>query len=269
LGGWWSGPLQVENTPAGAAGRGVRLRYVDALRGIAALLVLALHVANHYHALSPATAAHGRWLNDFAANLDIGRIGVVVFFLISGFVVPFSIHAESAAPVRGFAIRRLFRIFPAYWLSVPLAAFTFALLTAFDVNHLNAMLRLQPPGGCLILSLRIEILYVNISDGRAHVGEAPRDALVVSDDHIRQSGQRYSRYVECPGAQMRFVPQVRHLMRKMHVICEQRFSGHSVRTGDDPIVGSIYRRYFRQSGGGHTVACHRVVGRVFILLIIF
>ena len=36
-----------------------------------------------------------------------------------------SIHAESAAPVRGFAIRRFFRIFPAYWLSVPLAAFAF------------------------------------------------------------------------------------------------------------------------------------------------
>jgi peptidoglycan/LPS O-acetylase OafA/YrhL len=125
LGGCWSGPLQVENTPAGAAGRGARLRYVDALRGIAALLVLWLHVVNGYHALSPATAAHGRWLDEFFASVDIGRIGVVVFFLISGFVVPFSIHADGAAPVRGFAIRRFFRIFPAYWLSVTLAAFAF------------------------------------------------------------------------------------------------------------------------------------------------
>jgi len=123
--GGWSGPLQVENTPAGAAGRGVRLRYIDALRGIAALLVLWMHVANGYHALSPATAAHGRWLNDFVASIDAGRIGVVVFFLISGFVVPFSVRADSAAPVQGFAIRRFFRIFPAYWLSVPLAAFAF------------------------------------------------------------------------------------------------------------------------------------------------
>jgi len=125
FGGWWSGPLQVENTPAGAAGRSVRLRYIDALRGIAALLVLWLHVVNGYHALSPATAVQGGWLNELFASLDIGRIGVVVFFLISGFVVPFSIHADSAAPVRGFAIRRFFRIFPAYWLSVPLAAFAF------------------------------------------------------------------------------------------------------------------------------------------------
>ena len=87
--------------------------------------MLWLHVVNGYHALSPATAAQGRWLDELFASIDIGRIGVVVFFLISGFVVPFSIHADSAAPVRGFAIRRFFRIFPAYWLSVPLAAFAF------------------------------------------------------------------------------------------------------------------------------------------------
>jgi peptidoglycan/LPS O-acetylase OafA/YrhL len=102
-----------------------RLRYVDALRGIAALLVLWLHVANSYRALSPETAAHTRWLNDYVSAIDIGRIGVVVFFLISGFVIPFSIRRESCAPVAGFAIRRAFRIFPAYWLSVPLAALVF------------------------------------------------------------------------------------------------------------------------------------------------
>src|SRR5690242_13049795 len=104
---------------------GVRLRYIDALRGIAALLVLWLHVANSYHTLSPETAAHGRWLNDVISEIDIGRIGVVVFFLISGFVIPFSIKPASAAPIAGFVIRRVFRIYPAYWLSVPLAAYVF------------------------------------------------------------------------------------------------------------------------------------------------
>jgi peptidoglycan/LPS O-acetylase OafA/YrhL len=97
-----------------------RLRYIDALRGVAALLVVWLHVANSYRVLNPL----GRepWLNDFVSRIDIGRIGVAVFFLISGFVIPFSIKSGSAAPVAGFAIRRVFRIYPAYWLSVPLAA---------------------------------------------------------------------------------------------------------------------------------------------------
>jgi peptidoglycan/LPS O-acetylase OafA/YrhL len=117
---------QLDNSPAQrAAESGARLRYIDALRGIAALLVLWLHVANCYRALSPETAAHVRWLNDFVSTIDIGRIGVVVFFLISGFVIPFSIRPERGAPIGSFAIRRVFRIYPAYWLSVPLAAFVF------------------------------------------------------------------------------------------------------------------------------------------------
>ena len=111
--------------PVSAPASAPRLRYIDALRGIAALLVLWLHVANSYHALSPQTAAQAHWLNDFISQIDIGRIGVVVFFLISGFVIPFSIRPHGGAPVAGFAIRRFFRIYPAYWLSVPLAAFVF------------------------------------------------------------------------------------------------------------------------------------------------
>jgi len=98
-----------------------RLRYVDALRGIAALLVLWLHVSNSFRGLS----AESGWLDGFISNIDVGRIGVVVFFLISGFVIPFSIRPDGAAPVGAFVIRRLFRIYPAYWLSVPLAAFVF------------------------------------------------------------------------------------------------------------------------------------------------
>ena len=83
---------------------GGRLRYIDALRGIAALLVLWLHVANCFHTLSPATEAGSRWLNDYVTDIDIGRVGVVIFFLISGFVVPFSIRADGDAPIIPFAI---------------------------------------------------------------------------------------------------------------------------------------------------------------------
>ena len=117
-------PDHRENAGPGAVEPG-RFRYIDTLRGVAALLVLWLHVANSYRALSHETAAHARWLNDFVSAIDIGRVGVVVFFLISGFVIPFSIKAANGAPIGSFAIRRVFRIYPAYWLSVPLAALVF------------------------------------------------------------------------------------------------------------------------------------------------
>jgi peptidoglycan/LPS O-acetylase OafA/YrhL len=111
-----------ENSRASALADGTgRLRYVDALRGIAALLVLWLHVSNSYRGLGSGSG----WIDDFVANIDVGRIGVVVFFLISGFVIPFSIRPDSAAPIGAFVIRRVFRIYPAYWLSVPLAACVF------------------------------------------------------------------------------------------------------------------------------------------------
>jgi peptidoglycan/LPS O-acetylase OafA/YrhL len=97
-----------------------RLRYIDTLRAIAALLVVWLHSVQTLARVNPET---GR--NAYIATIDridVGHVGVVVFFLISGFVIPFSIKRDAEAPARAFLVKRFFRIFPAYWLSVPLAA---------------------------------------------------------------------------------------------------------------------------------------------------
>jgi peptidoglycan/LPS O-acetylase OafA/YrhL len=100
---------------------GARLRRVDALRALAALLVVWLHVSDAYVRLGPLD---GQWLHDIAQSIDVGRIGVVAFFLVSGFVIPFSIRPGQPAPIGGFLIKRFFRIYPAYWLSIPLGVLT-------------------------------------------------------------------------------------------------------------------------------------------------
>jgi len=143
-----------------------RLRYIDALRGIAALLVVWLHVADAFLHVD-GSLVRGAWLRDVAASVDVGRVGVVAFFLISGFVIPFSIDAARPAPVATFAIKRFFRIFPAYWLSIPLGALTGFWLwgRAFDgrdflgnLTLLQNVLGVREAEG-LYWTLRVELVF--------------------------------------------------------------------------------------------------------------
>jgi peptidoglycan/LPS O-acetylase OafA/YrhL len=108
----------VEVTPAvGGAGddapemsRARRLDFLDACRGIAALAVVFQHGAeNHWRA--------GKWA---AAHVtQFGQLGVTLFFLCSGFIIPVSIERGT---LRSFWIRRFFRLYPMFWISL-LAAY--------------------------------------------------------------------------------------------------------------------------------------------------
>lgn len=111
-----------------------RLAHLDALRGIAAFLVVIQHTVTLVARLPTAPA----WFNSIAEALNTtyfspGRMGVVVFFLISGFVVPFSLREPRA--LRSFAISRFFRLYPAYWLSLIMAVVLFGIL---DIERLSA-----------------------------------------------------------------------------------------------------------------------------------
>lgn len=79
-----------------------RLGNIDALRGICVLLVLFTHLA-----IAP-------WL--------AGRVGVAAFFLVSGYVIPFSLQSTTGQhSIIDFWLKRFFRLWPAYWLSIFLA----------------------------------------------------------------------------------------------------------------------------------------------------
>ena len=101
-----------------------RFGYIDAQRGLAAILVIWLHATDAFKQLP--TPPVGDLLYAFSAALDTGRVGVILFFAISGFVIPSSLRAignqTKADALRVFLIRRVFRLYPAYWLSVVGAA---------------------------------------------------------------------------------------------------------------------------------------------------
>ena len=101
-----------------------RFGYIDAQRGLAALLVIWLHATDAFMQLPTPPA--GGLLYKISAAIDTGRIGVILFFAISGFVIPSSLRAvgNQTTPdaLRVFFIRRVFRLYPAYWVSVVAAA---------------------------------------------------------------------------------------------------------------------------------------------------
>ena len=92
-----------------------RSAHIDSLRAVAALLVVWIHASELF-----APLAGGSVLYDIALRLDFGRIGVVAFFAVSGFLIPSSLREDQPSPGRNFLIRRFFRLYPAYWLSAPL-----------------------------------------------------------------------------------------------------------------------------------------------------
>ncbi|HUP30685.1 MAG TPA: acyltransferase [Usitatibacter sp.] len=106
-------------TAAASAPDSPRIGQIDALRAIAALLVLVTHATEVFKPAADA-AARNVWLHDIAHVMDFGRIGVVVFFMISGYVVANTL-SNPATTVPRFVLRRLFRLYPLYWVSVAAA----------------------------------------------------------------------------------------------------------------------------------------------------
>lgn len=92
------------------------------MRGIAALLVLAQHILSLLGA---------EWATAIVTTVDLGKLGVSLFFLISGFVIPFSFQRGLV----GFAIGRAARLLPALWLSM-----LFAIALGADVDGVRHLI---------------------------------------------------------------------------------------------------------------------------------
>lgn len=92
-----------------------RLRALDGLRLIAALMVCAYHYTVAKNLEANWGAPPKSLFPHLSAVAAYGTLGVQLFFLISGFVICMSAWGRS---VGDFARSRISRLYPAYWLAV-------------------------------------------------------------------------------------------------------------------------------------------------------
>ncbi len=98
-----------------------RFQTLDVFRGLAAMIVVVYHYFYRYEQLYGHEGIPVDWTR-------LGLYGVHFFFLISGFVIYWSL--QRAPSVSSFLVSRFSRIFPAYWVALIL---TFSLVALFGL----------------------------------------------------------------------------------------------------------------------------------------
>jgi len=106
-----------------------RLLELDALRGIAAFSVVLFHYFYHYNEIY----GHGNISVNWA---HLGKLGVGLFFIISGFVIFWTLN-RTEKPL-DFIVSRFSRLYPVYWAAVIL---TFATVFYFGLPGREVSLR--------------------------------------------------------------------------------------------------------------------------------
>jgi peptidoglycan/LPS O-acetylase OafA/YrhL len=92
-----------------------RFLFLDGLRGVAAMMVVAFHL---YGNLAPAVRA---WFPGLLSTLFLnGNLGVDVFFVLSGFVIAHSVSKgeRSWRYLGRFGLRRSIRLDPPLWITI-------------------------------------------------------------------------------------------------------------------------------------------------------
>jgi peptidoglycan/LPS O-acetylase OafA/YrhL len=124
--------VSEQRSPSGWASAHARTRWLDGLRGCAALFVVLHHMWLSSWPFFPND--HGPW---FLGWLLYGHLGVAVFIVVSGYsltLAPVRSGGALKGGARRFLRRRAWRILPAYWAALTLSALAFALILQPEVG---------------------------------------------------------------------------------------------------------------------------------------
>lgn len=132
-----AGTASATSAAVPATGRPSRLRALDGLRLVAALMVAMYHYGGRDGEVSEAWGTSPtEQFPSLHPLFAYGCLGVQIFFVISGFVICMSAWGRGAtgngtvgglSRLRRFAVSRITRLMPAYWAAVLLVTVVFAL----------------------------------------------------------------------------------------------------------------------------------------------
>jgi peptidoglycan/LPS O-acetylase OafA/YrhL len=158
----------MSQAPRGFEGRAT---YIDALRGVAALGVACYHITRYEPVAQSSRELIPQALQ---ACFDHGWIGVQVFFVISGFVIAYSVRDAWVTPayLGNYALRRSIRLDPPYWTTILYVLLLHAVLhlhLGFD-SPLDVPSKLEPSLSWPLLASHLLYLqnilhYDNLSAG--------------------------------------------------------------------------------------------------------
>ncbi len=140
--------IKGDTTQAASSVRTHPYRFLGSFRFLLAFLVLVSHASG--------------FLSDQLAPLGLGNIGVLLFFVVSGFVICEALDLFYRSSATRFLLNRCLKIFPAYWAALAIGYLVAWLTTpettrgdpfALLVNATLLLAYLPTGGGLLILSI--------------------------------------------------------------------------------------------------------------------
>lgn len=160
-------------------GASARLAELDALRGVAVLLVLAYHYTTRFGELFPQAA----W-----GSFPLGNYGVHLFFVISGFVIFMTLERSERG--MDFVVGRFSRLYPAYWTAIVATSAVLLVIAGpvrppsvtqalVNLTMLHGFIGVPSVDG-VYWSLEVELLFYALALGAFRAGLLPRAEMLVA-----------------------------------------------------------------------------------------